>query len=235
MTLQNAMTFTGADTFDLRGMIVPGIVVNNNDPMQLCRVTARASLLHQGIQDEQLPWILPFLKNSQGSNSGIGEVNVPCIGTPIGIFFPENDAINTYYIGNTKSMAGVLPDFAINYPFAYGHVDSAGNLFKVDTIAKTWIWNFVDGSLIEFSNGTCNIVATKTMNVNIQGPCNINVQGNCSINTEGSCTVAASGELNLFGSTINLNSGSPPPPSSPVQPMPRQTPPTPSFSGQVNY
>jgi hypothetical protein len=98
-------------------------------------------------------------------------------------------------------------------------------MFKVDTVAMTWTWNMVDGSYIQFSSGTLNIVASNTLNVLING--------NATINIEGTGTIAAAGPLNLFGNPLNLNQGAAP--SSTLQPIPRAKPPVTDFTGQTNY
>jgi hypothetical protein len=224
MTFINSMGDTSSK-YDLTSQILFGIVVNNDDPLRQQRLQIRISLLHQGYPDASLPWVLPIQSYNQGSAPGIGQVNVPVNGSKIAVYFPENDAVNTYYMGSTVVGTSVVADFTTNYPNAYGWVDSAGNMFKVDTVAMTWTWNMVDGSYIQFSSGTLNIVASNTLNVLING--------NATINIEGTGTIAAAGPLNLFGNPLNLNQGAAP--SSTLQPIPRAKPPVTDFTGQTKY
>ena len=215
------MTFGAAldksNSSSLEGQILFGIVVSNLDPLFQSRLQIRISLLHQGYPDSALPWVLPIQSNMQGNAPGVGGCNVPVTGSKVAVFFPEDDATNTYYLGSTTTGSSVLVDFKENYPYVYGWTDSLGNLFKVDTVVKTWTYNMVDGTYLQFANGTLNIVATQAIN--------INVEGNCSIN--------ATGVLNLTGSTINLNSG--PNPASELTPIVREIPEKTTFNGQTNY
>ncbi len=197
--------------------ILFGVVVNNNDPLFLQRVQVRISLLHQGYTDEQLPWCLPITNLAPNGNSpSIGGCFVPAPSSPVAILTTMDDPTFCYYIGGTPQVE-IDPAFKTNYPNVYGFRDSAGNLLKVDTVAKTWLINLVDGSYIEFNNGQMNVVTTS----NLQ----INVQGNCALN--------ASGSVDINGSTINMQASGNPAASLTPQP---QTPPTiGSFSGQTGY
>ena len=224
------MTFlnSSGDTsgrYDLTSQIIFGVVINNDDPLRQQRLQIRISLLHQGYPDARLPWVLPIQSYNQGSAPGVGQVNVPVNGSKVAVFFPENDAVNTYYLGSTVVGTSTLADFSTNYPNAYGWVDSAGNMFKVDTVAKTWTWNMVDGTIFQFSSGALNVATT--------GPLNVNIAGSANINIEGTGTIAAAGPLNLFGNPLNLNQGAAPGPT--IQPVPRTTPPVTTFTGQTTY
>ena len=204
-----------SQSYDLTGQILFGYVVSNADPMGIQRLQVRIGLLHQGYPDSAIPWTLPINNIFSGNAPGIGGFGVPVNGSKVAVYFPENDAANSYWLGSSMDMSSKLADFTA--PTQYGWVDAAGNLFKVDTVQKTWTYNMVDGSYLQFSNGTLNIVASSTFNLKVIGNANID----------------ATGTLNLTGSTINLNTGSNPAAS--LSPVVRQTPATPSFEGMTNY
>ncbi len=215
------MTFTPEVQYlneqDYAGVILPAIVVNDNDPLLIGRIKARVSLFHQGYADDQLPWCMPFIVAPNGTAPGMGSLNVPATGSLVALFVPLKDPVNCYYLGNLLSSNNTLADFITNYPYVYGNVDRAGNLFKVDTKAGTWTYNMVDGSFIEFNNGTLNIVATSELMINVQGDANIN----------------ASGAVNISGTSVNLNPSSNP--ASSVSPRQRTAPTATTFSNQTDY
>ncbi len=215
MTFLHSLSDQESQSFNLTGQILFGIVVNNNDSMGIQRLQIRISLLHQGYADSSLPWALPIQTLFQGSAPGIGGFNVPVTGTKVAVYFPENDTTNSYWLGSTSTTASKLADFTA--PTQYGWVDAAGNLFKVDTVAKTWMYNMVDGSYLQFSNGTINIVASSELNINVTGSANIN----------------ATGTMNINASTINLNTGTNP--AANLNPIVRETPTPTTFTNQVNY
>ena len=215
MTLLHSEKHNQSQSFDLTGQILFGIVINNNDPKGIQRLQVRISLLHQGYVDSSIPWVLPIQTLFGGNAPGVGGFNVPVVGSKIAVYFPENDAVNTYWLGSSMDQSSKLADFTA--PTQYGWVDAAGNLFKVDTSAKTWTYDMVDGSYLQFSSGVLNIVTTGNLNVNVEGSCNIN----------------SSGTMNLNGSTINLNTGTNPAAS--LSPVVRTTPVPTTFSNQVNY
>jgi hypothetical protein len=214
MTILNGLD-NQSQSYNLTGQILFGYVVNNNDPMGIQRLQVRIGLLHQGYQDAVLPWTLPIQNLFQGNAPGIGGFGVPVNGSKVAVYFPENDAVNTYWLGSSMDQSSKLIDFTA--PTQYGWVDAAGNLFKVDTVSKTWTYNMVDGSYIQFSNGVINIVSSSSLNVNATGD----------------CSIYSSGKINLTGTKINLNTGSNP--ASNLTPIVRETPANTSFSGQTDY
>lgn len=199
------------------GTIYSGRVVNNNDPLKLMRVKVRISLFHQNYPDEALPWCLPIIQAPSGIGAGVGANYIPDPSSPVAVFVPLHDPVNCYYLGCVPNSNSVLSDFATNYPNAYGYVDRAGNLFKVDTQSLTWTLNLVDGSYITFENGQLNIVTTKGLSMNIQGSANIN----------------ASGAVNISGSSVNLNPSSNG--ASSLAAKPRSTPVTQTFDNKLDY
>ena len=188
------------------------IVVNNNDPLQLSRVQARISLLHQGYQDSQLPWFVPFAFSPSGNTATLGSIYVPVNGASIGCLVAENDPTYCFYIGSTVTQANANSALLQDYPATYGFIDAAGNLCYVNTASNACSFNTVDGSYIFMQNGTLNIMGTSVLNINISGNCNIN----------------ASGAVNISGSSVNLSPSSNP--ASSLQSNPQTKPSIPDFA-----
>lgn len=194
-----------------------GIVVDNNDPLLLQRVKVRVSLLHQGYDDSQLPWCLPITNLApQGNAAGIGGCFVPANGSPVSLITTLYDPTFCYYIGGT-SPVNLDPEFATNYPNVYGFRDAAGNLLKVDTVAKIWTLVLADGSYIEFNNGVFSMVTSSNFE--------LNVKGNLAIN--------ATGTVEINGSAVNIQDGGNSAAS--LSTTPQTTPSLPGFSGQTQY
>ena len=203
----------------LQGGISVGIVINANDPMKLGRVQARIATLHSGNTDTQIPWVLPINTSCYGNAPGIGTlVPPPVVGTKIAIFHPSNDVTNTYYLGSMVDTSSTLATLAgSSYPNCYVHVNFAGDLIKIDSVTKTWTINLVDGTTFTFNNGNVSVVSSKGFNLKVNGDFNIDATGN----------------VNISGTTVNLNPSSNA--ASSLSPTPRTAPTPQTFSNQLEY
>ena len=208
----------------LEGTLQIGIVVDNNDshntlkPGKFSRIKVRISLLHSGHSDSDLPWALPMMSSLFGAAPGIGTINIPAIGSKVGIFIPSNDPTNTYYIGATSDASNTLAALAgANYPNVFVHQNAAGDLIFIDPVARIWILNMVDGTIIKIAGGMISIAASAGYKLNVTGDVDI----------------MASGAVNISGTTVNLNPASNA--ASSVALVTRTAPAATTFNNQVDY
>ena len=200
-------THANPNQHSLMGKLTPAVVVNNNDPTKNQRVQYRVATLHTNIQDSDLPWALPCMCTSQGFIPGVGQYGVPVPGSNILILFAEDDDNHGHYIGDYPSNNNQISEFITNYPNAYGWADTNGNLFLIDTVAKTV--NFVQGV-----TGT-----------------NIQIDSSGDINLYSSTAIKMKAPNILLDGNVQMGSGV----DSGLMAVTRSAPSPANFNNQINY
>ncbi len=197
----------------MSGKISPALVINNNDPMQLCRVQCRITDLHVNRPDSDIAWAIPLWGSPQGNGPGWGGYQIPSIGSKVAIMFPnddqqKNDEHVQYYIGDYHDKMSQVPEFIAAYPNAYGHADIAGNLWITDTTAGTVLFRHFTGSYYQFNqNGSIEMAAAAAFNIK-------------------SATA-----INMDAPMVNINSGA----ASGLTITPRTPPAIPSVANMTDY
>lgn len=161
MSLQPATQHLQREIF--RGLIAPGVVVDNNDPKKLLRVRVRVAELHRDVPNADLPWALPMhLGGAMGINGSVGAISVPAIGAKVALSFMDDSLYSPYYL-SWRAEANDLPqELLADYPKCYGHIDAFGNLFLVNTELGTITMHHKTGTKIQVGgDGTMEVWLAK--------------------------------------------------------------------------
>ncbi|AXY86115.1 putative tail protein [Escherichia phage vB_EcoM_IME392] len=108
-----------------------GVVVDNNDPAQKCRVKVRVPGVLDG---DGIPWAIPIASAFLGDGES-DRVEIPEVGTEVSVSFPTGDQHFPFYTGRWHSKE-VPEEFKENYPNRYGFKDSTGTVFYIDKVSK---------------------------------------------------------------------------------------------------
>ena len=212
MPLIDPRTAASKEENDLRFKLVLGIVVTNNDPAKLMRVKIRAHSIHRNVDDESLPWAIPYFNiNPQGVGSGMSGVSVPGIGTKILFFFQDDSIMNPVYVGGFMTGNLAIEELNEDYPHSYGYIDRSGNLFFTNTEKDHIIINHVSGTSIKIDGaGRMSIAVADTKigpnatTFNERG-LSIDVIGNADISVEGNVFITATEEMRCRARAIHMN------------------------------
>lgn len=210
----------------IKGLIVTGTVIDNNDPLKLLRIRVRVPQIHAKIEDSDLPWARPVSKaGPMGMSGAVSGISVPAIGSRVFIQFTDSSVYAPAYIGDIVDASSMAPELLEDYPDSYGFIDAAGNLFFVNTKQGTIRLVHVSGSTINIEqNGSINIVSADK--VVMSGTKSVEVIGAKFVNISGGDAV------DMRAARIDLNrstSG-----SKPIAVVPRSKPELPSVSGKTN-
>jgi hypothetical protein len=183
----------------LKGLVVPGDVINNDDPDRLMRVQVRVPLLHREILDEDLPWARPLLTfAATGMSGAAGSIRVPQIGSKVALQFLDDSLYNPLYLGDIADTNTVPQELLADYPNAYGWIDAAGNLLFVNTTTGIVKFVHVTGAKLEITQaGAINIAAATTVS--------INGQSNISILSAAEVKIHAGPKVDIRAARIDLN------------------------------
>lgn len=146
------------------------VVTENNDPRYLGRIKARISGIHDGIDDDSLPWCVPRYHHADGASPEAGCFFVPKKKAKVAISFLEADPHRPQWKGYVIDELNVLEESKINYP---------------------------DRAVLRFSNGFFIVVDTKTHEffINNPGDYNMTVLGDCNQTIVGRKTVTVTETL----------------------------------------
>lgn len=139
-------------------MVYEAEVVNNKDPRQIGRITARVKGIFDGIPDAALPWCIPMFNHLDGAKgggwhwkpekSGSGTFRVPKPKHKVGIKFPTGDPHRPVWTDYTIDDQTMLPEARHHYP---------------------------DRAVFRFTNGCFMIIDTKTNEVILGNPGDIDI------------------------------------------------------------
>lgn len=89
-------------------MFYRATVVDNNDEKNAGRLKIRVHPIHDGIDEEHLPWAI--LADSTFSNDGIGSSNIPQVGTIVWVFFERDDFRFPVVFAGSPAIQNNTPD-----------------------------------------------------------------------------------------------------------------------------
>jgi len=142
-----------------------GVVVYNEDPLQLGRVKCTVEGIFEGAV-ESLPWI--HKRGFDGGKSDNTHFFVPDVGSELVIKFPHEDVYFPEYVGFWDNTGTINALFSENYPKTWGFIDSKGNYLKINKETGETVYHHnsdtthtwtVDGDL------TSDIVRDETKNI----------------------------------------------------------------------
>lgn len=155
------------------------VVVDNDDPMRLCRVKARIQTIMDDIPDEHLPWAVPFTDYSVGEHADYGVVKIP----------PKEAKVMMAF-----------QDGSIHHPVYMGYlVDEKTQLFEM-------LHNYPDRNVLMWPNKCMVIVDTKSNEIMFRsmGDMHVYVTGNVDLTVKGNLTERVTGDRHLHVGGNNI-------------------------------
>lgn len=116
----------------------PGIVIDDNDPDELCRIRVRVEKIFDHIPDDDLPWAIPVFPHPEGLLGGnrterTGISHVPRKGNKVHLRFPSGDPSTPVWGGMPIDKKNMLPEMSVHYPFRIVHKLGNGMYYIIDT------------------------------------------------------------------------------------------------------
>lgn len=180
---------------DLIGVELLGVVVDIDDPLTKGRVRARVDVLHDDMADSDIPWAR--------CTSSIAGLNVPLLGSKIGIEFlggDRNNPVYSYQALRTEDISGT--PLSEDYPHTRGFYDGVNYILLNRQQRKITIHTPQNTITLDASG----------LSVNTQGSLDAIVSGDLSAAVSGSASLAAasidasaSGPVSIQGNPILLN------------------------------
>ncbi len=199
MTLRPTAVLQHNENF--RGKVVPGVVIENDDPKKMLRCRVRVAVLHRDIPDEDVPWALPMnIGGGTGiSGSGAGMIAVPLIGAKVALMFLDDSLLHPAYISWRVEKEGDIPaELLVDYPDAWGFLDGGGNLLLVNNKTGKVKFHHVSGSLIELeNNGDVKLTTKKDLALHVNGTTNILSSGQVNVHS--------GSQVDIRAARVNLN------------------------------
>ncbi|AXG67485.1 putative baseplate protein/tail-associated lysozyme [Dickeya phage vB_DsoM_JA33] len=121
------------------------VVVDTNDPKRIGQVRARIVGIFDNIEDKDLPWLRPKMRQVEGWKGGsdvhaFGTFNVPQRNSKISVKFPTGDMYTGEYTMEARpTEADMLPEALVNYPHRMVHRLSSATQMIVDRMTKECI------------------------------------------------------------------------------------------------
>lgn len=121
------------------------IVVDNNDPREIGQVRARIAGIFDDIEDKDLPWLRPNMRQVEGWKGGsdvhaFGSFVVPQHNSKITVKFETGDMYSGEYFNEARpTEADMLPEAKINYPHRMVHRLSSATQMIIDRSTKECI------------------------------------------------------------------------------------------------
>jgi len=114
-----------------------GKVVDNNDPNHLGRIKVNVFGVFDGIEVEELPWVVPAFPLFSGSGLDSGWFAIPSLNSYVWCFFEAGDHEQPVYFAEAPSGAYGIPGEAeTNYPDRRVIKLSSGITFYIDNLDK---------------------------------------------------------------------------------------------------
>ena len=107
-------------------------VVDNNDPLMLCRVRIRIQDIHGTIPDEHCPWAIQERETSMGADEEVGSFGIPRIGSKVSVYHHRGDPYSPIYKAEIYDGSTEIEEALEGYPNSHGFKDSDGNFIKVN-------------------------------------------------------------------------------------------------------
>lgn len=210
----------------LKGIVLSGVVINNDDPEKLLRVKVRIPLVHRDITDENLPWVKPLTSSSfSGNTGGTGGISVPKVGAKLILMATDDSLYNMGYMGDVSNQDTIPSELFEDYPNSYGWIDQANNLFFINTKKQEMKIVHSSGSTFEIEqSGAINILSANNVVVSSQSQVDIVAASRVNVHSGSNVDVRAP-RIDLNRSTSG---------SRPVETKVRPKPTMKSVAGKVN-
>lgn len=116
-------------------------IVDNVDPTNSYRVKVRVDVLHDALQDADLPWAAKVDGSFLGFDGSASMHSIPEIGTKVLVLFVNNEPNSILYLGTLQSNLSTTPGGA-DYSDTYGIYTKDGEFIGVNKMKKvmTALW-----------------------------------------------------------------------------------------------
>jgi hypothetical protein len=116
-------------------------VVDNVDPTNSYRIKIRINILHDALEDKDLPWAAKVDGSFLGFGGTSSVHSVPEKGTKVLVLFVNNEPNSILYLGALQSKSNTTPN-SDNYYNTYGIYTQDGEFIGVDKIRNlmTAVW-----------------------------------------------------------------------------------------------
>lgn len=160
-----------------KGIRFVGVVVNNNDPMRLERVTVRVPEIFDGTEDAHLPWAIPGTLRLLGTGGGAHQCYIPVVGSLVYVEFQNGDPQFPIYVGSPIVASARNAVFNTNYPKRYGWADPKGNVLYHDLQTGDVDYHHFSGTTIHITpaglvsvTGVSDITLTSPTKIDLTAP-----------------------------------------------------------------
>lgn len=168
------------------------IVVKNDDSQTdnpyTCRIQARIAILFDGIEDDHLPWAIPFFEHADGASSESGKAFVPKVGSKVLLTFQEGRENFPIWSGYTVDKGTSMPEMKHNYPdrvIVQRLKNKAITLYDTKT-NELFIRN--PGDLKIYIDGNTELTVTGNVREVIQGNKEVFIEGDYTESIKGNVT-----------------------------------------------
>lgn len=204
-----------------RGKIVPGVVIENDDPKKIMRCRVRVAVLHRDVPDADVPWALPMNLSGQVglSGGGAGIISVPVVGAKVALMFMDDSLEHPAYISWRAEKSSDIPaELLVDYPDAWGFIDGGGNLLLVNNKTGQVKFHHNTGTLIDLqADGDVAVTTKKDLTLHVNGTTNIAASGQINIHSGAKVDIRA-GRVELNPSTSGASPSAATPRSKPTTP-----------------
>ena len=168
----NARVNSSSDN-SLKGKLLLGEVVDNNDPLFMDRIKVKIPELYNPDLGE-VPWCMPAKNPVFGQGKTWGLYGVPAIGSTVLVELQDGDANFPVYRSFVQIKPNVNPEY--NTPNKWGFVDPSGNKLLVDMEAKTFTFTHSTGSVLQFGPDQQVHITCKVLQADVEQSATINTQ-----------------------------------------------------------
>lgn len=173
------------------GLPLLGVVIDNNDPLNLSRVKVRIPGLFDPDNGE-VPWVGPLKFAPFGMGASWGVYGSPAIGSAVAVYLQRGNPQYPLYLSVHRQANGEFPAGK-----AWGFVDPVGNKVKFDLVDKS-ITLTTNDSIVFRTDGQGNLSVT------VPGKTDFVSEGDTTLTSNAKLKLKASSSIDLEAPTLNI-------------------------------
>lgn len=183
----------GLEWFKLYSGVVVDDDTNHEDGRHLCRIRVRIPTIFDGIEDDQLPWCIPFTDYSRGEHKNWGYGSVPPKDSKVLVAFQDGSVYHPVYMSHPIDDKVVLEELEENYPARQVLLLQNKFLCVIDTKSnEVFIRN--PGRMSMYVVGDLDLTVKGDVSEKIMGNRNVSVAGDSIEHVKGDRTVFVEGD-----------------------------------------
>lgn len=190
---------------NLKGELV-GVVVDNNDPLNLQRLKIRLIEWHDDVPDELLPWFVPEKLDSWGSTPEGGSFGPPLIGSYMWVKFHNGDPHSPVYMGYVRDKDRIVPQSVPDYPHRVGFATGSNDYFYLNRQNGDTTFSHRTGTnwFITGASGRLTVNLNEKYIATIASDSTITNGGNITVNNTGTVGVTSGGNITFTCPTYHM-------------------------------